>query len=100
MTRRPAYPVRAVLRHDLARGPPLSLPVPRPGRGTGYVIRMRPAAWPEPDPQIASAITAMYNARKTASPLAVPVRDQPGEWLRDEGFATASGAVPGDFRRG
>jgi transposase len=30
--------------------------------------------------------------RKTAPPPAVPVRDQPGEWLRDEGFATASGA--------
>jgi transposase len=52
---------------------------------------MQPAAWPEPDPQIAAAIAAMYGARKTARPLAVLVRDRLGEWLEDEEFAAAFG---------
>jgi transposase len=52
---------------------------------------MQPAAWPEPDPQIAAAIAAMYGARKTARPLAVLVRDRLGEWLDDEEFAAAFG---------
>jgi transposase len=52
---------------------------------------MQPVAWPEPDPQIAAAIAAMYGNRKTASPLAVLVRDRLGEWLADEDFAAAFG---------
>ena len=52
---------------------------------------MQPAAWPEPDPQIAAAIAAMYGARKTARPLAVLIRDRLGEWLADEEFAAAFG---------
>jgi transposase len=52
---------------------------------------MQPAAWPEPDPQIAAAIAAMYGTRRTARPLAVLVRDRLGEWLGDEEFAAAFG---------
>ena len=52
---------------------------------------MQPAAWPEPDPQIAAAIAAMYGTRKTARPLAVLIRDRLGEWLGDEVFAAAFG---------
>jgi len=52
---------------------------------------VQPAPWPEPDPQITAAITAMYGTRKTARPLAVLIRDQLGEWLGDEEFASAFG---------
>ena len=52
---------------------------------------MQPAAWPEPDPQIAAAIAAMYGVRKTERPLAVLIRDRLGEWLRDGDFAAAFG---------
>jgi transposase len=52
---------------------------------------MEPAAWPEPDPQVAAVIAAMYEARKTERPLAVQVRDRLGEWLADEQFAAAFG---------
>ena len=52
---------------------------------------MRPAAWPEPDPQIAAAIKAMYGSRKTERPLAVEIRDRLGQWLADEDFAVAFG---------
>jgi hypothetical protein len=52
---------------------------------------MQPAPWPEPDPQIAAAIAAMYGIRKTARPLTVLIRDRLGEWLRDEDFAAAFG---------
>src|SRR5712691_10182720 len=52
---------------------------------------MQPAAWPEPDPQIAAAIAAMYGTRKTQRPLAVLIRDQLGQWLGDEEFAAAFG---------
>jgi hypothetical protein len=45
------------------RGAAMILPVtvlllvsPRPGRRIGYAMCMQPAAWPEPDPQIAAAI--------------------------------------------
>jgi transposase len=55
-------------------------------------MSMQPAAWPEPDPQIAAAIAAMYGVRKTARPLPVLVRDRLGEWLEDEKFAVAFGA--------
>jgi transposase len=54
-------------------------------------MSMQPAAWPEPDPQIAAAIEAMYGSRKTERPLAVEIRDRLGEWLADEDFAAAFG---------
>jgi hypothetical protein len=52
---------------------------------------MQPAAWPEPDPQIAAAVAAVYGARKTERPLAVLIRDRLGQWLADEQFAAAFG---------
>ena len=52
---------------------------------------MQPAAWPEPDPQIAAAVAAMYERRKTPRPLAVQIRDRLGEWMGDEQFAAAFG---------
>ena len=56
------------------------------------VMSMKPAAWPEPDPQVGAAVRVMYHgSRKTEPPLAVAVRDRLGEWLRDEGFASAFG---------
>ena len=72
--------------HDLARG----RSSPRPGRGIGYVMCMQPAAWPEPDPQIAAAIAAKYPGKRPR-PLAVQVRDRLGQWLGDEQFAAAFG---------
>ena len=52
---------------------------------------MQPAPWPEPDPQIAVAIKAMYGPRKTERPLPVEIRDRLGQWLADEEFAAAFG---------
>jgi transposase len=52
---------------------------------------MQPVAWPEPDPQVAAVIAAMYGARKTERPLAVLIRDRLGQWLADEKFAAAFG---------
>jgi len=54
-------------------------------------MSMQPVPWPEPDPQVAAAIAAMYGARKTRRPLAVLIRDRLGEWLADEQFAAAFG---------
>jgi transposase len=54
-------------------------------------MSMQPAPWPEPDPQIAVAIKAMYGSRKTERPLAVEIRDRLGQWLADEEFAAAFG---------
>jgi transposase len=54
-------------------------------------MSVQPVPWPEPDPVVAAAITAMYGSRKTEPPLAVTVRDQLGEWLHDEDFAAAFG---------
>ena len=51
---------------------------------------MQPAAWPEPDPQIAAAIAAKYSGKRPR-PLAVQVRDRLGQWLGDEQFAAAFG---------
>ena len=68
-----------------------SLFVPRPGRGSGYVVCMQPVPWPEPDPQVAAAIAAMYGARKTERPLPVLIRERLGRWLADEQFAAAFG---------
>jgi len=52
---------------------------------------MQPVLWPEPDPQIAAAVKAMYRSRKTERPLAVEIRDRLGQWLADEEFAAAFG---------
>jgi hypothetical protein len=52
---------------------------------------MQPVPWPEPDPQIAAAIAAVYGARKTERPLPVLIRDRLGGWLEDEKFAAAFG---------
>jgi transposase len=54
-------------------------------------MSMQPAAWPEPDPQVAAAVEAMYGSRKTERPLAVEIRDRLGQWLADEDFAAAFG---------
>jgi transposase len=54
-------------------------------------MSMQPAPWPEPDPQITTAIKAMYGSRKTERPLAVEIRDRLGQWLADEEFAAAFG---------
>ena len=51
---------------------------------------MQPAAWPEPDPQIAAAVAAKYRGKRPR-PLAVLIRDQLGQWLADEDFAVAFG---------
>ena len=66
-------------------------------------MSMQPAAWPEPDPQIAAAVAAMHAHRKTPRPLAVQIRDRLGQWLGDEEFASAlagTGAARGGPRRG
>jgi transposase len=54
-------------------------------------MSMQPVPWPEPDPQIAGAIKAMYGARKAGRPLAVEIGDRLGQWLADEDFAAAFG---------
>ena len=73
--------------HDLSRGrsPPSSRPQ------NGCVMSMQPVPWPEPDPQVAAAIAAMYGSRKRERPLAVEIRDRLGQWLADEDFAAAFG---------
>jgi len=50
---------------------------------------MQPAPWPEPDPQVAVAIRAIY--RRQDLPLAVQIRDMLGEVFPDEGFAAGFG---------
>jgi transposase len=52
---------------------------------------MQPSPWPEPDPQVAAAIVAMYRGKRPR-PLAVLIRDELGEWLGDEDFAAAFAA--------
>ncbi|MGW0633890.1 transposase, partial [Streptomyces sp. NPDC002758] len=51
---------------------------------------MQPQPWPEPAPEIAAAIRAMYRGKREA-PLAVQVRDQFGELFPDAEFAGAFG---------
>ena len=55
---------------------------------------MQPAAWPEPDPQIAAAVAAKYRGKRPR-PLAVLIRDQLGQWRADEDFAVAFGTRAG-----
>jgi transposase len=54
-------------------------------------VSVQPVPWPEPDPQVAAAIEAMYRSRKRERPLAVEIRDRLGQWLADEDFAAAFG---------
>lgn len=51
---------------------------------------MRPEPWPEPDPQVAAAINAVY--RRKQLPLAVQVRDMLGEVFGDDQFLDLFGA--------
>ena len=51
---------------------------------------VQPVPWPEPDPQIAAAISAKYSGKRLR-PLAVQIRDRLGEWLEDGEFASAFG---------
>jgi transposase len=51
---------------------------------------VQPVAWPDPDPQVAGAVAAMYRGRREG-PLPVLVRDKLGEWLADEQFAGVYG---------
>jgi len=53
-------------------------------------MSLQPAPWPEPDPQVAAAIKAIY--RRKELPLAVQVRDMLGEVFPDEGFADSFGS--------
>jgi transposase len=54
-------------------------------------MSMQPVPWPEPDPQIAVAVKAMYGSGKTGRPVAVEIRDRLGQWLADEQFAAVFG---------
>jgi transposase len=49
-----------------------------------------PQPWPQPAPQLAEAVVAMYRGKRER-PLPVLVRDKLGEWLADEQFAGAYG---------
>src|SRR3954452_13720295 len=49
----------------------------------------QPEPWPEPDPQVAAAVKAIY--RRKALPLAVQVRDMLGEVFGDDRFAELFG---------
>jgi transposase len=49
-----------------------------------------PQPWPQPAPQLAEAVAAMYRGKRER-PLPVLVRDKLGEWLADEQFAGAYG---------
>jgi transposase len=52
--------------------------------GRMSAVSMRPESWPEPDPQVAAAVKAIY--RRKQLPLAVQVRDMLGEVFGDEMF--------------
>src|SRR5258708_23595742 len=90
-TGRARFSIWAVLMgHDPSCG--RSFPSSRPQNGR--VMSMQPAAWPEPHPQIAAAVKAMYGSRKTERPLAVEARDPLVHGLAGGEFAAALG-VPG-----
>lgn len=55
-------------------------------------MSVQPQPWPEPDPQVAAAIRAMYRGRREV-PLAVQVRDRLGELFPDAAFADAFARV-------
>lgn len=53
-------------------------------------MSVQPQPWPEPDPQIATAIRGMYRGKRQA-PLAVQIRDRLGELFPDTEFTEAFG---------
>lgn len=53
-------------------------------------MSMRPAPWPEPAPEVAAAIRAIYRGKRQV-PLPVRVRDELGEVFADGAFAGAFG---------
>jgi hypothetical protein len=53
-------------------------------------MSMRPMPWPEPAPELAAAIRAIYRGKRQV-PLPVRVRDELGEVFADEAFAGAFG---------
>jgi transposase len=55
-----------------------------------FVMSVQPQPWPEPVPEIAVAIRAMYRGKREV-PLPVRVRDQLGELFADAEFAAAFG---------
>src|SRR5258707_13335537 len=65
-------------------------PSPRAGRRLELVMSVVPQPWPEPAPQLAEAVAAMYRGKRER-PLPVLVRDKLGGWLADEQFAGAYG---------
>ncbi|PBC92421.1 transposase [Streptomyces sp. Ag82_O1-15] len=58
--------------------------------GSECVVSVQPRPWPEPDPQVAAAIRAIYRGRREV-PLAVQVRDRLGEVFADAEFVAAFG---------
>lgn len=60
-----------------------------------------PQPWPQPAPQLAEAVAAMYRGkRERPLPVLVLVRDKLGEWLADDQFAGADSAGPRPRRTG
>ncbi|GAA3610747.1 hypothetical protein GCM10022419_114700 [Nonomuraea rosea] len=53
-------------------------------------MSMQPMPWPEPAPEVAAAIRAIYRGKRQV-PLPVRVRDELGEVFADESFAGAFG---------
>jgi transposase len=53
------------------------------------VMSVQPMPWPEPAPEVAAAVRAMYRRREP--PLPVAVRDQMGELFPDAEFAVGFG---------
>ncbi|MGW0195416.1 hypothetical protein [Nonomuraea sp. NPDC003201] len=53
-------------------------------------MSMQPMRWPEPAPEVAAAIRAIYRGKRQV-PLLVQVRDELGEVFADEAFAGAFG---------
>lgn len=64
------------------RPSPLS-PSPDAGRGLEPVMSVVAQPWPQPAPQLAEAVAAMYRGKRER-PLPVLVRDKLGEWFSDE----------------
>jgi IS5 family transposase len=54
-------------------------------------MSMQPQGWPQPAPEVAAAIRAIYRGKREA-PLPVQVRDRLGELFADTAFAQAFGA--------
>src|SRR5215472_3177592 len=59
----------------------------------GQAMSMKSSPLPEPDPQVAASVRAMYyGKRKVQVPLAVAIRDKmDDDWLEGADFAAAFG---------